>query len=90
MTSSVVADGVEMSVDEMLAQHFFVSPETFRDLRKDDAEFDTICTDFLELTNRVAAAITRGNNLQLQHLADVADTISSLADEIKERLKQCE
>ena len=79
-----------MTVDEMLAQHFFVSSETFRDMRRMDAEFDSICNDFLELTNRVAAAITRENSLKLQHLADITETISSLADEIKERLYQSE
>lgn len=79
-----------MSVDEMLAQHFSASADNFRDMRRKDAEFDSICNDFLELTNRFAASFTREDNLKLRHLADVAETISSLAEEIKERLDQCE
>ncbi len=90
MPGSGITDEVDMSVDEMLAQHFPVSPETFRDLRRRDAEFALICSDFLELTNRMAVGIVRANNTRLRHLADIADTISSLADEIDTKLQQSE
>ena len=75
-----------MSEDELLAQHFPVSPETFRALRDQDADFDTICSDYLELAHHMAVSVAREEHRKLRLLADMADAISSLSNEISEKL----
>ena len=76
-----------MSDDELLAQHFPVSPQSFRALRDADADFDTICSDYLELAHQMAVSVAREESRRLRLLADMADAISSLSDEITARLE---
>ena len=87
MAVLLVNHGARMSDDELLAQHFPVSPETFRALRDADADFNTICSDYLELAHHMAVSIAREEHRKLRLLADMANAISSLSDEISEKLR---